>query len=75
MKPVRFLGDSLECLREFPEDARHDAGFHIYRVIYTARLPEAVYVLHAFQKKTQATSRHEVETARERFAQLKRERK
>jgi phage-related protein len=108
MKPVRFLGDSLECLREFPEAARHDAGFQleqvqrgeqpndfkpmpsigkgveeirvrddsgIYRVIYTARLPEAVYVLHAFQKKTQATPRHDIETARERFAQLKRERK
>jgi hypothetical protein len=29
------------------------------------RLPEAVYVLHAFQMKTQATSRHEIETARE----------
>lgn len=26
MKPVRFLGDSLDRLREFPQDARHDAG-------------------------------------------------
>jgi len=24
MKPVRFLGDSLKRLREFPEDAKHD---------------------------------------------------
>jgi hypothetical protein len=29
MKPVRFLGDSLERLREFPEDARHDAGYQL----------------------------------------------
>jgi phage-related protein len=103
MKPVCFIGDSLERLREFPEDARHDAGFHleqeqrreqpnnfkpmpaigrgveeirvrdesgIYRVIYTARLADAVYVLHAFQKKTQATSRRDIATARERFAQI-----
>ena len=103
MKPVRFLGDSLKTLRDFPDDARHDAGYQLdlvqrgekpddfkpmpsigkgveeiriwddsgtYRVIYTARLEEAVFVLHAFQKKTQATSRRDVEVARERFAQL-----
>lgn len=106
MKPIRFLGNSLERLREFPEDARHDAGYQlelvqrgqqpddfkpmpvigkgveeirvrddsgIYRVIYTARLADAVYVLHAFQKKTQATSKRDIEIARERFAKLKKE--
>jgi len=26
MKPISFLGNSLECLRECPEDARQDAG-------------------------------------------------
>jgi hypothetical protein len=29
MRPVRFLGDSLKCLRDFPEDARHDAGVSV----------------------------------------------
>lgn len=38
-----------------------------YRVIYTARLADAVYVLHAFQKKTQATARRDVELARKRY--------
>jgi len=32
MKPVRFLGDSLKCLREFPEDARHDVGYQLDKV-------------------------------------------
>lgn len=32
MRPVRFLGDSLKCLREFPEDARHDAGYQLDKV-------------------------------------------
>ena len=32
MKPVRFLGDSLKCLRDFPEDARHDAGYQLDKV-------------------------------------------
>lgn len=103
MKPVRFLGDALKSLRDFPEDAKQDAGYQLdkvqrgeqpddfkpmpsigkgveeiriwddsgtYRVIYTARLADAVYVLHAFQKKTQATSKRDIDTAKERFAQL-----
>ena len=43
-----------------------------YRIIYTARLADTVYVLHAFQKKTEATSPRDIEVARERFRQLMR---
>ena len=108
MKPVRFLGDSLKCIRDFPEDAKHDSGYQLdkvqrgdqpddfkpmpsigkgveeiriwddsgaYRVIYTARLADAVYVLHAFQKKTQATSKRDIDTAKERYTQLMKGRK
>ena len=32
MKPVRFLGDSLQCLRDFPVDARQDAGYQLDKV-------------------------------------------
>src|SRR6266853_5264998 len=32
MKPVRFLGDSLKCLRDFPEDAKQDAGYQLDKV-------------------------------------------
>ena len=100
---MRFLGDSLERLREFPEDAKHDAGyqleqvqrgdqpssfksmpsigegveeirlrdeFGINRIIYTARLADAVYVLHAFQMKSQATAKRDIDLARDRFQQL-----
>ena len=41
-----------------------------YRVIYVARRKEAVYVLHAFQKKTQATPRNDLQVAKRRFRQL-----
>jgi phage-related protein len=44
------------------------------RVIYIAKFAEAVYVLHAFTKKTQQTSPKDIEVARKRFAQLIRER-
>jgi phage-related protein len=32
MKPVRFVGDSLERLRQFPEDARQDAGYQLEKI-------------------------------------------
>jgi len=102
-RQLAFLGNSLKCLREFPEDARHDAGFQlekvqrgempddfkpmpsigqgveeirirdesgIYRVVYTARFRSAVFVLHAFQKKTQATGKGDIEIARTRYREL-----
>lgn len=43
-----------------------------YRVIYTARLIDAVYVLHAFQKKSQATAKRDIEIARKRYSDLTR---
>jgi phage-related protein len=43
-----------------------------YLVIYVARRADAVYVLHAFQKKTQATPRKEIETAKKRLAEQSR---
>lgn len=32
MKPVEFLGDSLDALRSFPKPARRSAGFQVDRV-------------------------------------------
>jgi phage-related protein len=32
MKSIVFVGDSLKRLREFPEDARHDAGYQLDKV-------------------------------------------
>ena len=32
IKPVEFLGDSLKRIREFPTEARHDAGYQLERV-------------------------------------------
>ena len=47
---------------------RDEAG--AFRVIYTATRPEAVYVLHAFQKKTQATAKRDIELAKARLRAL-----
>ncbi|MFA5960858.1 MAG: type II toxin-antitoxin system RelE/ParE family toxin [Tatlockia sp.] len=64
-KPMPSIGKGVEEIRLWDE-----AG--TYRVIYTARVADAVYVLHAFQKKTQTTSKRDIDLAKTRFAELKR---
>ena len=39
----------------------------IFRVMYVAKFEEAVYVLHFFQKKTQATSKQDKDIATARY--------
>jgi phage-related protein len=62
-KPMPSVGPGVEEIRVWVESGT-------YRVIYLARRPEAVYVLHAFQKKSQATSPRDLELARKRLANL-----
>ena len=38
-----------------------------WRVLYVAKIAEAIYVLHAFRKKTQKTKREDIELARIRY--------
>ena len=45
-----------------------------FRVVYVARFPDALYVLHAFQKKSRKTSRLDVDLARARYGELLRSR-
>lgn len=52
-------------------EIRDEAG--AFRVIYIAKLVDAIYVLHCFQKKTQKASQHDVDLATKRFGDLKRE--
>ena len=102
MKLLKFVGSSLDDLRDFPEEARRAAGFELrsiqdgfeprdwkpvgsvgsgakeirihvlgeWRVIYVAKIRDAIYVLHAFQKKTQKTSQRDVELAQKRYKQI-----
>ena len=44
---------------------RDEAG--VFRVVYVAKFEHAVYVLHAFQKKTRKTSRADIELAARRY--------
>ena len=46
-----------------------------YRVFYVAAFEEAVYVLHAFEKKTQKTRAVDIELGKQRLAAVQRARK
>ncbi len=99
MKALRFVGSSLDDLKNFPAEARREAGFELdavqrglmpsdfkpmlavgagayeirvrvlgeWRIIYVAKFERAVYVLHAFQKKTQKTRKEDIELAARRY--------
>jgi len=92
MKPIVFLGRSLESVRDFPVAVKREAGYELdkvqrgdapkdwkampnigpgvreiriridgaWRVVYVASRDEAIYVLHAFQKKTQRTAKRDI---------------
>jgi len=102
VKELKFVGLSLDDLRNFPEEARRVAGFELravqngleprdwkpmrsigsgvkeirihvlgeWRIVYVAKLADAIYVLHAFQKKSQKTNKNDIELARKRFKEI-----
>ncbi len=47
---------------------RDEAG--AFRVLYIAKIEDAVFVLHAFQKKTQQTARRDLDLAAARLRQI-----
>lgn len=100
MKRLKFVGDSLARIKDFPLSARKEAGVQLhlvqlglephdwkpmtsvgsgvreirihdaadaFRVVYVANIQDAVYVLHAFQKKTQQTAGKDLLLATERL--------
>lgn len=46
-----------------------------FRIIYVAKFEEAVYVLHAFEKKTQKTPKRNLDLATSRFKALQQRRR
>lgn len=59
-KPFDEVGQGVREIR-----TRDRSG--AYRVMYVAKFAEAIYVLHCFQKKTQATSKQDKEITRTRY--------
>ena len=64
-KPVTTVGTGVK-------EVRVKDGAGIFRAVYLATRPEAVYVPHCFQKKTQQTAQRDIELARKRFKDVSR---
>ena len=62
-KPMTTVGHGVREIRIHDKDQ--------YRVIYAAKIDDAVYVLHAFQKKTQKTRKQDIEIARRRLKEIR----
>ena len=59
-KPMAGIGRGVREIR-----VREPGG--IFRIIYVATRPEAIYVLHAFQKKSQTTAKKDLDLASRRL--------
>lgn len=100
VKPLVWLGSSLDDVRAFPAEARRGAGYQLgrvqhglmpddwkpmttvgagvyeirvhtgleHRVFYVAKYEDAVYVIHAFEKRTPQTRDADIALARKRLA-------
>ena len=107
MKPITWCGDSLQRIREFPDEARQETGHQLrrvqrgrepedwkpmttvgagvqevrihkdgeFRVLYVAKFAEAIYVLHAFRKKTRKTPEKDIDLASNRYRAIVDERR
>jgi len=99
LKPIEWLGDSLERVRFFPKPVRQQVGFELemvqcgldpadwkpmssvgsgvreirvhaegeHRLFYVAKFQHAIYVLHAFTKRTRKTPRAAIDLAKARY--------
>jgi len=102
MKPIAFVGHSLEAIRAFPARVKREMGYELdkvqrgddpkdwkamssvgsgvreirirlggaWRVVYVVNRADAIYVLHAFQKKSQKASAKDVAAIKAAYKEL-----
>jgi phage-related protein len=63
-KPMPTIGPGVRELRIRDRSVA-------FRVIYLATLADRIVVLHAFQKKTQRTAKHDIDIATKRLRELR----
>lgn len=62
-KPIKMVGPGAFEIRIFQRG-------RAYRIVYCAALEEAVYVLHAFEKKERRTGKRDLQAARRRYKEM-----
>lgn len=61
-KPMTTIGQGVREIR-IKEDGQ-------WRIIYIAKFEDAVYVLHAFRKKTQKTTKSDIDAAKRALSEV-----
>ena len=61
-KPMSSVGSGVKEIRIHLQNE--------YRVLYVAKFQEAVYVLHGFIKKTEQTSKKEIDITKKRYQEM-----
>ena len=67
-KPMSTIASGVQEVRISDSDG-------IFRIVYIAKFEEAIYALHAFQKKTQKTNKSDIEAAKKAYKMIIEERK
>lgn len=62
-KPMPTVGIGVQEIRVWDKSGT-------YRVLYVAKFEEAVYVLHVFEKRSQKTTKGDVQRAKGRYTDL-----
>lgn len=62
-KPMPSIGSGVRKIR-----IKEESG--IFRVLYVAKLEDAIYVLHCLQKKTQKTAKSDIDLGSRRYAEI-----
>jgi phage-related protein len=65
-KPMESVGPGAREIRI----RTFDGGVVQHRVVYVAKYEDVVYVLHAFAKKSEQTSPHNLEVAKARYREM-----
>jgi phage-related protein len=65
-KPMSIVGSGVKEIR-----IRDESG--VFRVLYVAKLKDAIYVLHCFQKRTEKTNVKDIDMASKRYQDLLKE--
>ena len=63
----RLTGKTFDDVGAGTREIRIREASGIYRVMYVAKFEDAIYVLHCFQEKTQATSKQDTAVAAARY--------
>lgn len=72
-REIEWAGTSLNDLRKFADSVKQDMGFYLVRFSFVTKFAEKIYVLHCFVKKSEKTSKPDIDLGRQRFKEVEKQ--